>query len=445
MSKKKSAVLFAILAVIVAVFAFFTFASFAIPGSVKNYNSVLKSIDLGIDLEGGVYVVLEPKLAVTDEEYDQMTDEQKKQADEDRKFIADNIDEAQAVLRKRLDSQGYTEAIITRQDSNRIRVEIPAIDDPDAVFDIIGKTAKLVFCKEGADPAKEEDQLLTGDDVKRAYATYDENGSPVVALEFTTAGAKKFSDATASLTGQKMSIYLGEDLVSSPTVNEQISGGKATISNLESFEQAEEYAMLISSGSLNIEFELLEPRVISSYLGEDILNKSLIAGVIGVALVLVFMGVVYRGFGLVADMALVIYILVYLWLVALIPGVQLTLAGIAGVVLSIGMAVDANVIIFERIKDEFRNGKTVTASIRSGYRRALSAIIDSNITTLIAAVVLWWLGTGTVKGFAITLFIGILLSLVTALLVTRALTAMVVPFTKREKFYGLKREADVNE
>ena len=445
MSKKKSAVLFAIFAVVVAVLAFFTFASFAIPGSVKDYNSVLKSIDLGIDLEGGVYVVLKPELAVTDEEYEQMTPEQKAQADADREKIAENIDEARAVLRRRLDSKGYTEAIITMQEGNQIRVEIPAIDNPEEVFDVIGKTAKLVFCAEESDPTKEEDQLLTGSDVKNAYATYDENGEPVVALEFTTAGAKKFSDATKALTGKSLSIYLGEDLISNPTVNEQISGGKATITGLGDYDAAKDVAMLINSGSLDIEFEMLEPRVISSYLGEDILNKSLLAGVIGVALVLVFMGVVYRGFGIVADMALLVYVLIYLWLLALIPGVQLTLAGIAGVVLSIGMAVDANVVIFERIKDEYANGKTVAASVRSGYKRALSAIIDSNITTLIAAVVLWLLGTGSVKGFAITLFIGIILSLFTALLVTRLFTAMVIPFTKNEKFYGLKREVNGNE
>lgn len=445
MSKKKSAVLFAIFAVVVAVLAFFTFASFAIPNSVKDYNSVLKSIDLGIDLEGGVYVVLKPELAVSDEEYEQMTPEQKAQADADRAKIAENIDEARAVLRRRLDSKGYTEAIITLQEGNQIRVEIPAIDNPEEVFEVIGKTAKLVFCAEESDPTKEEDQLLTGSDVKNAYATYDENGEAVVALEFTTAGAKKFSEATKALTGKSLSIYLGEDLISNPKVNEQISGGKATITGLGDYDAAKDVAMLINSGSLDIEFEMLEPRVISSYLGEDILNKSLLAGIIGVALVLVFMGVIYRGFGIVADMALLVYVLVYLWLLALIPGVQLTLAGIAGVVLSIGMAVDANVVIFERIKDEYANGKTVPASVRSGYKRALSAIIDSNITTLIAAIVLWILGTGSVKGFAITLFIGIILSLFTALLVTRLFTAMVIPFTKNEKFYGLKREVDGNE
>ena len=212
MSKKKSAVLFAIFAVVVAVLAFFTFASFAIPGSVKDYNSVLKSIDLGIDLEGGVYVVLKPELAVSDEEYEQMTPEQKAQADEDRAKIADNIDEARAVLRRRLDSKGYTEAIITVQEGNQIRVEIPAIDNHEEVFEVIGRTAKLVFCAEEADPTDEDDQLLTGSDVKKAYATYDENGEAVVALEFTTAGAKKFSDATASLTGKSRSIILNVTL-----------------------------------------------------------------------------------------------------------------------------------------------------------------------------------------------------------------------------------------
>ena len=205
-------------------------------------------------------------------------------------------------------------------------------------------------------------------------------------------------------------------------------------------------AMLLQSGSLPVEFEAIQPNTISATLGQDAINAGLLAGVIGLVLIMLFMGIYYRGMGIVADIALLIYVLLLLFLMSQLPWVQLTLPGIAGVILSIGMAVDANVIIFERIKDEYKNGITFRGSVQAGFKRATAAIVDANVTTLIASIVLWLLGTGPVQGFAITLFLGIIISMFTALVVTRLLMKLFLPLNdSSEKFYGLKRGEAVNE
>jgi len=416
------------------VVAYLSFFSFEISGTIYDYKGVVNTIQLGIDLEGGVYVVLEPD--ETDVNYS---------ASEDN--VVDIIDATMGKLRARLDSKGYTEATITKQGTNKIRIEIPAVDDPDEVFSIIGSTGKLEFRL-----AEDGEAQLTGSDVAEAYAAYDSDGDPIVALTFTTEGATKFATATgtAASSGGSLYIYLDDEQISAPTVSQAISGGKATIENqswtgTEGFDAADDLATLISSGSLPVKFNQTESRTISSSLGETALSGGLMAGAIGIILVMLFMLLVYKGLGVIADYSLIIYILLLLFALAILPWVQLTLAGIAGVILGIGMAVDANVIIFERIKEEYNNGKTIESAIKIGFRKSTMAILDSNITTLIAATVLWLLGTGSVKGFAITLFISIIISMFTALLITRWLIKLFMPLIKKkEKFLGLKREVTEN-
>ena len=433
MSKKKSIIILAITSVLVALWGILTFASFKIPTYtifgrtyVNNYNSIISSIDLGIDLEGGVYVVMK-----AEPDGENITD-----AD-----VADAIEGTIKIMRTRLDSKGYTEATIVQQGSDQIRIEIPAVDDPDEVFDIIGQAAVLEFRDSNGNV------LLNGKDhVEKAYLTYDDNNNYAVGIEFNKEGTKLFADATAT-TGSKLSIYLDDTLISQPTIQETISNGKTIISgDGMTYESASTLAMQISSGSLPMKFTQVEPKVISATLGEKALERGLIAGIVGLALVMVYMGVIYRGLGVVADLALCLYTLIVLLLLAIFPFVQLTLAGIAGIILGIGMAVDANVVIFERIKDEFRKGKTYKAAVSIGFRRAMVAVIDANVTTLIAAIVLWILGSGTIKGFAMTLVTSIGVSLFTALLVTRGILHLFNPLVKnKEKFYHLKREEETNE
>jgi protein-export SecD/SecF family membrane protein len=423
------------LSIFVAAVAFFSFISFEISGTIYDYKGVVNIIKLGIDLEGGVYVVLEPD--ETDPNYTTVTEDN----------VVELIQSTMGKIRARLDSKGYTEATITKQGTKSIRIEIPSITDPDEVFSIIGSTGKLEFRLSETGEAQ-----LTGEDVKEARVGYDKDGKPIVALKFTPNGAKLFAAATktAAASSSPLYIYLDDEKISEPTVSQEIATGEATIENsswtgTEGQKAADNLANLISSGSLPIKFNQTESRTISSSLGETALSGGLLAGGIGILLVIIFMILVYKGLGVIADYSLIIYILLLLLALALLPWVQLTLAGIAGVILGIGMAVDANVIIFERIKEEYNNGKTIETAIKVGFRKSTMAILDSNITTLIATSVLWILGTGSVKGFAVTLFISIIISMFTALLVTRWLIKLFMPLIKKkEKFLGLKREVTEN-
>ena len=264
-------------------------------------------------------------------------------------------------------------------------------------------------------------------------------GQPVVQFTLNDEGAAAFATATAENIGSTISIELDGEVISAPKVNQAITGGQGYIEGNFTAESAQQLAMLIQSGALPLDIEQIEVRTISATLGEDALSTSMTAAVIGVLLVIVFMLVIYRLPGVMASLALLIYILIDLFLLAVIPGVQLTLPGIAGIVLSIGMAVDANVIIFERMKEEMRAGKTVRASVESGFKRAFSAILDSNITTIIAGLVLMIFGAGTIKGFAITLTIGVVCSMFTAVVVTRFLLRQMVGLNfTNHRLYGVR-------
>lgn len=451
MKKSTAVVLLTLLAVLIVVASVFTFVPFQM--GLYDNNSVLGTISLGIDLKGGVYVVLEPvpelKSGATQSEIDA-------EYERIRESIAGTISQIQS----RLANKGYTEATVVEQNQlgqnaalPRIRVEVPDVDDPDEVFNIIGQKAELEFRRDVSVSVGEKadgTKVMTGDHVKTARAGYQEN-SPVVQLTLTAEGTKIFSDLTTELASSKGSIAICVDgvVISKPTVNEAITSGQAVITGMSDIAQAKNLAVQIQSGALKIKFKNVEPKTISATLGANSLNLSIIAAGIGLLLIFIFMAVVYRGFGLIADIALIVYTLIMLFFLAVLPWVQLSIQGIAGIILSIGMAVDANVIVFSRIKDEYKEGKRFRSAISSGFKKATGAILDGNITTIIAAAVLWIFGNGTIKGFGITLFIGIIISLFTSLVITRLLIYIFAAFNgngvtdrdirRQEKFYHLAK------
>lgn len=409
-SKSKSICLLLILAVITVALAALSYF-----GIGENKLLGVGNIRQGLDLKGGAYVVFE-------------ADKQSPTSQE--------MDTALALIQDRLDRKGYTEAEAAKQGDNRIRVDIPGVEDADQAIKEIGQTAQLKFTTEDGQEVVSGSQVK--DATKQVGATSDGGAAePYIALEFTEDGKKAFAEATQNNIGKKINIMLDNSIISSPTVNAAITDGSAIITGSFTPESAEELAALIRAGSLPFNLKVIDMNNIGARLGADALSSSIKAGTIGIILVLLFMIVVYRLSGLAADWALIIYICLDLIVLSLF-GVTLTLPGIAGIVLSIGMAVDANVIIFERTKEELRLGKSLRASVDSGYKKAFSAILDGNVTTLIAAAVLFWLGTGPIKGFAETLAIGIVLSMFTALVITKFIARNIVALgAKNLKLYGI--------
>ena len=370
-----------------------------------------EAISLGLDLRGGVYTVY--------------------QAEDDGSADFDSkMNSTVNILTSRLTRQGFTEATVTRQGNDRIRVEIPNVTDPNEILRIIGSPAQLYF--------KDEDGnvIIEGAMVKNAQAAQDENGRPCVSFELNDEGAKLFAEGTAANLGKTISIELDGEVISAPSVNSVISGGQGQITSTTfTADSAKTLANLILSGALPLNLSQLEVSAISATLGDTALDRALMAGIIGVALVMLFMLVRYRLCGLVADIALTIYIMVVVLLLAL-TGAQLTLPGVAGIILGIGMAVDANVVIFERIREELAVGRPLPSSVKKGFSNALSAIIDANITTIIAAVVLYAFGTGSIRGFALTLGISVATSMFTAVFVTHKLLDIFVDLgVKNQKLY----------
>lgn len=356
-----------------------------------------RAISLGLDLRGGIYAVY--------------------QGDTSAEDFDTQMDATVTIMINRLTAEGYTEATVTRQGADRIRIEIPDVQDPNEILTIVGTPAHLTF----VDPNGEI--ILEGDDVKQASPAYDsQNGNaPIIAFELNDEGAKAFAEATAKYIGQVITIKLDETTLTAPVVQSAITEGSGIINGFSDIQTAATIANLIMSGALPLNITLIESSAVSATLGVDALSTSLTAGIIGIILIMLFMIVMYRIPGVVADLALCIYMLIVFYALALVPGVQLTLPGIAGILLGIGMAVDGNVIIFERFREEFKAGRSIDAAAQRGYKNALSSIIDSNVTTIIAAVVLVRFGTGSVKGFAITLLIGVIVSMISSLLITRFL------------------------
>ena len=425
MSKKKSIVVITLLSIVIAILGVMSFASFEVRGTIYNYNSIVSIIRQGIDLSGGYYVVLEP------ESTSEGTD-------------AELLEKAKDIIRARLDDKGYTEAIINTQDGNKIRVEIPQVDDAGEVLQIIGQTGELTF------KDSQGNVWLNGQDhIKGAYAANNtQDGGYMVVLEFTERGAARFADATNTIkdmSDNTLSICLGDTVVSNPQVNEQIVSTTAQITGNFTYEEALSIASVIDSGKLPIKYTVTEARSISSKLGSSAGLTSILMAAVGLAIIFVIMLIRYRGLGLTACISLICYCLLYIVFLAIIPNIQLTLPGIAGILLAIGMAVDASIVIFERIREEYALGKTAEAAVAHGFKRATITVLDSNVTTIFAAIILWAVCPGTIKGFAITLLIGIVLALFTAIVLSKWLLKVFNPLVEnQEKFLNLKREGGNN-
>jgi len=362
---------------------------------------IKNNIRLGLDLRGGTHLVL--NLVDTPEA---KVDEQARQG-------------VIRIINDRINQFGVTEPLIIPEGSHRVIVELPGLKDSEEAVRIIQMTAQLDFAD------KSGQVWLTGKDLKDARFVYDRENKPVVALEFNREGSQKFAAATEANLGQPLFILLDEQVVTAPVVKDVIHDGKAVINGIESAEEAQRYAIALRSGALPVKVDVIENRTVGPTLGQDSIEKSKRAFLIGVVAVLAFMAFYYGVFGLVADFSLAVYVFLVLSALAALHA-TLTLPGIAGFILSIGMAVDANVIIFERIKEERRNGKTVRSAVEAGFTRAMTTVIDSNVTTLIAAAVLYYLGTGPIRGFAVTLGVGIIASLLSAVLVTKHVLRIVV-------------------
>lgn len=381
-------------------------------------------IKLGLDLKGGLSVTYE----IQEDDY----------SDKD-------LEDTKYKIEKRVDA--YTNEYSVYEDGDKkITAEIPGVTNADEILEALNIEGKLEFL----DPdnytkwsqGQEYEAALTGDDIKNATAGIDsDNGNDnVVQLAFTDEGAQKFADVTAANVGNIVYIIYDNKVVSAPTVQSAITGGSAEINKIGSYEEAEQLATTIRIGALPLTLKQVRSNIVGATLGSDAISTSLKAGAIGIALVFLIMIIVFRIPGLVASFALAFYTILDL-LVLNLFNVTLTLPGIAGVILSVGMAVDANVIIFTRIKEELADGKSVKQAVKGGFHNALSAIIDGNVTTLIAALVLGIFGTGTIKGFAITLAIGVVLSVFTALAVSQSLlTALVNLGVTDAKYFGVARE-----
>lgn len=397
---------------------------------------IKRKINLGLDLKGGTRIVLEAQDTKT------------------VKVDNNSMMGVIAVVRNRVNGLGVGEIPIARKGFKQVVVELPGVKEPGRALKVIGETAMLEFVEAewapGDNLTKEQIEtlggkgaylskvqsmdnngnvvdekpiilkktVLTGADLKSASPGTDQYGKPIVNIEFTKKGTQLFREVTSRSVGKPLAILLDKKVISAPKVNEPIPSGRAYISGNFGVKEMHDLVVQLKAGSLPVPLKVVENQIVGPTLGKDSLEKSKVAGIIGFVLVGLFMVFYYQLLGLLADFALVIYLLLTLASLNII-GATLTLPGIAGIVLSVGMAVDANVLIFERIKEEIKGGKTVKTSIDAGFHRALTTIIDSNVTTLITAVTLFWLGTGSIKGFAVTLSIGILVSMFTAIFVTR--------------------------
>lgn len=396
-AKGKSSALFLVSVLVIFFLAYagakgITFGDYRI----KPFSETIKR---GLDLKGGISAVME------------IQDANPSKAD---------LDRTMELLSLRVNSMGVAETSISEEGNKRIRVDIPDMFDTKTVLDTLGKTGNLTFV--GPDNVV----ILSGKtDVKDATAYIDSQGQPTIGLELNASGTKKFADATTKFIGQSITIKMDEDIITNPTVQVVINDGKAIITGSKDIAEAKRKASIIKSGALPVTLKTASVNVVGPTLGASALPQSVLAGEVGIGIVFLFMLLYYRVPGLLANLSLILYIVLLLGIFSTI-GATLTLSGIAGFLLTVGMAVDANVLIIERTKEELKAGKSPKSAIDAGFHRAMSSIIDSNITTIISGVVLYSLGSGTVKGFALTLIIGVLLSMFTAITITKQLTKLAV-------------------
>ena len=388
----------------------------------------VKPVKLGLDLVGGSRLVLEAAPA-------------------NGIVTPDMMSSLQFAIENRVNKLGVSETVVQRSGDKRLIVEIPDVSDLNQAKAYLGETAELDFRKPVMKNGMEmwEPTGLTGKDLTRAnLSTNSQNGQWVVSLEFNGEGTKKFADLTRAMVGQQMAIFFNGELQSAPVIREAITAGQAQISGGDSgfaYEEAKKMVDLLNAGALPVPAKIIEENTVGPTLGADSIAKSKIAGAIGLGFVMIFMVTYYRAPGLIADIALVIYGLFLFALFKAIP-VTLTLAGIAGFILSIGMAVDANILIFERTKEELRAGRNLFTAINSGFDRAFTSIFDSNMTTIITCTILYLLGTSVVKGFALTLAIGVMVSMFTAITVTKNFMHLIFGTgeLKHPALFGLRQD-----
>jgi preprotein translocase subunit SecD len=426
-------------------------------------------MNLGLDLKGGVHIVLQAK------------------GTKENPLTSDSLDRLIAVLRNRIDQYGVAEPVIQKEGTDRVIVDLPGVADPDAALELIGKTALLEFRKvEGSSPevppgperknydndaefdrakvrwgeakaqvdaaaaqmalqagtsgltvGRDEEGrsyllgplLVGGKDLTDARTNYDSFGRPVVSIKFNAEGAKSFDEATAASVGKQIAIVLDGVVVSAPVVQERISGGQAQISGNFTPAEAQRLSIMLRAGALPVGVEILENRTLGPSLGADSIREGVRSGLIGAGLVVIFMLLYYGFLGIAADVALGLAMVMVLAAMILLKS-TLTLPGMGGIILTIGMAVDGNILIYERMREEYRSGKTLMAALDAGFRKALVVILDSNITTLIAAAVLFYFGTGPIRGFAVTLSMGVVAAVFCNVVVTRALLHVLLAYKK---------------
>lgn len=393
-----------------------------------------KPIKEGLDIQGGSHFVVEamdvPKKVVDG-----------KVVEEEVKVNSQIMQSAIAVVRQRVDGLGVSESLIQLKGDRQMIVELPGIQDPQDAVKLIGETAKLDFRRQDPkDPTKWIETGVYGKMLTNAKANLQGPSEWIIEFEFNAEGAKKkFGELTTELVGKPLGIFLDGKEISAPNVNSPITGGKGIIQGNFTAEDAQTLAIQLKAGQLPVPLKMVENRTVGPTLGQEAVDRSLMAGVSGLAVVLIFMFWFYRVPGLLANIALLLYSLFNIAVFKLIP-VTLTVPGIAGFILSVGMAVDANVLIFERTKEELRAGKSIFKAVELGFNRAFSSIFDSNATTLISCAVLYYFGTGLIRGFAVTLAIGVLISMFTAIIVTRTFMNGIVRFRKFRNpvLYGVK-------
>lgn len=408
---------------------------------IGSINSIKDAMKFGLDINGGVYVVLEA-------DKDDIKDMNEQE-------LADVMETTRAVMDKRVNAMGISEATVSLEGTDRLRVEMPGVENAQEAIEQIGKTAQLRFL------LADGTVVMSGDQVKNAAIDTDsENGGYKIVLEFTSDGSKLFEEATRKtssgqvtasaefseqgINGSCIIIALDDQIITAPTADTVINTTNCEITSPGggyAQDEASNTAALIRGGALPISLNEISSSVQTATIGYDALNKSIIAGAIGLGLVFVLMLLMYNVLGLIADVALLLYVLIVLWIMAGLGSV-LTLPGIAGIILSIGMAVDANVIIFARIKEEIAAGKTIRVAVDQGFKHALTTVLDAQITTLIASIVLYEIGSTTVKGFALTLMIGIIVSIFTAVVITQLFVGLVANSSKfaKNRFFGVNED-----
>ena len=392
------------LVVIAAIIGCFAYFIGPLAGSLKQ----------GLDLQGGTHIVLE--------------------AEDTEHGTADNdaVERAKQILERRINEMGLSEPIVQREGAKRIIIELPGVKDPDEAMKRIGKTAVLEFKNEKGET------VMTGDDLKDAKEEMGQNKQPLVAIELSDEGAKKFADLTSKNIGRHISITLDGEVLTNPVVQQAITGGKATISGSKSLDEAKDLAILLRSGALPVKINVLEVRTVGPSLGQDSKDKSVVAFGAGIAMIMVFLLLLYRLSGFVANVALLVYVMLLLLVLGKGFNATMTLPGIAGIILSMGVAVDANILIFERFKEEVFSGKSMRVAMEAGFKRALSTITDANVSVIITAGILTVLGSGPVRGIAISLGVGVVVSMFTAITVSHFLLRLLIDcnFTNHPFWFG---------